>query len=143
MVKTLVSARSIYIFLVMTDITKCPCDHKVVIFLIRGPSKNYVTPTPRSNFSLTRDIILHICKILTNIHKYSQTEEITTKKRDIDEWKKKMTRKEYCCKFFANKECFDVKSTLQRNKILELEFPFYFTSTPLSLTKTLILYLKF
>ena len=45
--------------------------------------------------------------------------------------------------FLANKEYFDVKSTAQRNKIFELEFPFYCTSTPFSLIKTLILYLKF
>ena len=43
----------------------------------------------------------------------------------------------------ANKEYFDVKSTAQRNKIFELEFPFYCTSTSFSLIKTLILYLKF
>ena len=36
--------------------------------------------------------------------------------------------------FLANKEYFDVKSTAQRNKIFELEFPFYCTSTPFSHT---------
>ena len=57
--------------------------------------------------------------------------------------KEKMTRKEYCCKFLANKEYFDVKSTAQRYKILELDFPFYCASTPFSLIEILILYLKF
>ena len=45
--------------------------------------------------------------------------------------------------FLANKEYFDMKSTAQRNKIFELEFPFYCTSTSFSPIKTLILYLKF